>query len=233
MPNWVDQEFAVTGPAEDIDRFCARAVTGNFRRDHTLDDEPTFLFSGVCPMRPEDRRECAEEHVDGVLFRFARTHIQAHFNVQTSWDFPRHFYLRRLPRDWPRLSFCCAVNEDMGNFGGVVAGFDRNAVDAVVDYGAGYDRKAHSRMVRSVIARWIRLLEADRPWRVTRPLRYRSLTSYQAFATFDEMAHQLNFDTEEECRRFARRYKEATVQHRVGRVWKEARRRKTRDRRTS
>ncbi len=30
MPNWVDQDFVVVGPREDLDRFCALAVTGNF-----------------------------------------------------------------------------------------------------------------------------------------------------------------------------------------------------------
>ncbi len=225
MPNWVDQEFAVTGPAEDIDRFCAAAVAGDFRRDRTLEDEARFLFSGACPIRKGDRRACAEEHVDGLLFRFARTHIQAHFNIQTSWDLPRHFYLCRLPRDWRRLSFCCAVNEDMGNFGGVVAGFDGIPVDAVQEYGSGYDRKAHARLIRSVLTRWNRLLVADRPWRVIRPLRYRSLAIYKTYATFDEFACQFGFDSEEECRRFARRYSQSVIVHRVGRLWKKERRR--------
>jgi len=231
MPNWADQEFAITGPAEDIDRFCALAVTGNFRRDHTLDDEPTFLFSKVCPIRPSDRRACADEHVDGVLFRFARTQVQAHFNIQTSWDLPRHFYLQRLLRDWPRLSFCCAINEEMNNFGGVLAGFDGIAVDAVEDYVVPYDRKAHAKRVRPLTARWDRLLRADRFWMAIRPLEYRRLAIYKAPATFDDMAWRFFFSTEEDCRRFAKRYKGTTIHRLVGRSWKAVRNWRTRTRR--
>jgi hypothetical protein len=227
MPNWADQEFAITGPAEDIDRFCALAVTGNFRRDHTLDDEPTFLFSKVCPIRPSDRRACADEHVDGVLFRFARTQVQAHFNIQTSWDLPRHFYLQRLLRDWPRLSFCCAINEDMNNFGGVLAGFDGIAVDAVEDYAVPYDRKAHAKRVRPLTARWDRLLRADRLWMAIRPLEYRRLAIYKAPATFDDMAWRFFFTAEEDCRRFAKRYKGTTIHRLAGRSWKAVRLTKT------
>ena len=224
MPNWVSQEFAIIGPAEDIDRFCARAVTGNFRADAPLDDEPTFLFSTVCPIRPRDRRACVDEHENGVLFRLLRTDIQAHFSIQTSWDFPRHFYLTRLLRDWPRLSFCCALNEDMESFGGVVGGFNGTVVDAVEDYEADYDRKAHARRVRAVTARWDRLLQADRPWRVERPLRFRTLAVYKGAATFDDLGWQFWFSSEEDCRRFAKRYKVAAVLRRTGRAWKKVRR---------
>lgn len=233
MPNWVDQEFAITGPAGDIDRFCALAVTGNFRRDHTLDDEPTFLFAKVCPIRPRDRRACADEHVDGVLFRFARTEIQAHFNIQTSWDFPRHFYLQRLLRDWPRLSFCCAINEDMNNFGGVVAGFDGIAEDAVEDYVVPYDRKAHAKRVRPLTARWDRLIKAGRPWRAERPFEYRRLAIYKAPTTFDDLGWHFYFSAEEDCRRFAKRYKGTTIQRLVGRSWKKVRASKVQPKRIS
>ena len=223
MPNWVDQEFAITGPAEDIDRFCALAVTGNFRRDHTMEDEPTFLYSKVCPIRSRDRRACSDKPENGVLYRFTRSEVQAHFNIQTSWQFPRHFYLQRLLRDWPRMSFCCAINEDMSNFGGVVAGFDGIAVDAVEYYAFPYDRKTHARRVRPLAARWDRLLKAGRAWRVTRPFEYRHLAIYKASATFDEAGWHFYFSSEDDCRRFAKRYKGATIQRRVGRSWKAVR----------
>ena len=226
MPNWVRQDLAIMGPADDIDRFCALAVTGDFRADHTLDDEPTFLFSTVCPIRPRDQRACVDEHESGVLFRFKRTQIQAQFGILTAWDIPRHFYLTRLLRDWPRLSFCCAVNdEDMESFGGVVGGFDGAAVDAVEDYDGDYDRKAHARRVRAVTARWDRLLQADRPWRVVGLAAFlRTRATYKTAATFDYMGWQFWFSSEEDCRRFAKRYKVAAVLRRVGRAWKKVRR---------
>jgi len=68
MPNWVDQEFAVIGPTTTS--IVLRAgVTGNFRRGHTLSDEPTFLFSKVC-QSGRMTAACGDEHEDGVLFRF-------------------------------------------------------------------------------------------------------------------------------------------------------------------
>lgn len=233
MPNWAEQDFAIMGPAEDIDRFCALAVTGNFRCDHTLDDEPTFLFSKVCPIRPRDRRACADEHVDGVLYQFIRTRIQAYFRIQTSWDFPRHFYLERLSRDWPRLSFCCAINEDMNNFGGVVAGFDGIATDVVEGYADDYNRKAHARKVRPLTARWDRLIKAGRAWRAERPFQYRRLALYKAPATFDEVGWRFYFGSEDDCRRFAKRYKGTAIHRLVRRSWKAVRARKTAPRKKS
>jgi len=222
MPNWVEQSFAIVGPKEDIDRFCALAVTGDFRRDHTLEDEPTFRFSDVCPIRRPERRQCQDEHETGVLCRFVRTDIQAQFEIQTAWDFPRHFFLERLPRDWPRLAFCCAVNEDMESFGGIVAGFNGAATCAVEDYDGDYDPKAHRRPARSLLTRWNRLIQDGRPWRVQLPLRDRSRTVFKGAATFDDMAVHFTFVNEAECRRFAGRYKGSIVQRQFGRGWRAA-----------
>lgn len=223
MPNWVDQELAIVGPAPCIDRFCELAVTGNLRRDHTLEDEPKFLFSKVCPIRRGDRRACTDQHDSGVLLRFVRTDTQAHFDIITAWDLPRHFYQCRLLRDWPELSFCCAVNEDMESFGGIVAGGEGAVAFAVEDYEAGYDRKAHARRARPLLLRWRRIVEGGRSWRVELPFRHRRRAVFKADATFNDLATEFLFATEAQCCRFARRYRGAVVRRKVGRAWRRAR----------
>ena len=152
-PTGLNKKFAIIGSAEDIDRFCALAVTGNFRSDHELADEPTFLFAKVCPIRPRDRRACADEHGDGVLFGLS-VHILRRTSRFVLRGLSAAFYLNRLLRDWPHLSLCCAVNEDMNSFGGIVAGFEGVAVNAVEDYDTKYDRKAHARRARALLTRW-------------------------------------------------------------------------------
>jgi len=216
MPNWVEQDFVVIGPQEDIDRFCGLAVTGNLRSDHTLEDEPTFLFDKVCPVRKGDEA-ADDEHEEGVLYRFVRTRVQALFTIQTSWDYPAHFYTRRLLRDWPRVSFCCAVNEDMHQFGGILAGFDGVAVNAVEDYGPSYNSGAHGRHARKLLVRWDALVNDGRLWLVDLMPRLFRHQAWNIDATFDDTAKQLTFRTEEEARRFARRFKGANLLHRSAR----------------
>jgi hypothetical protein len=66
-----------------------------------------------------------------VLFQFLRSRTQASFNMQSSWTYPEHFYKTRLLRDWPTLQWCCAINEDMGHFQGLMAGIDGVVTDHV------------------------------------------------------------------------------------------------------
>ncbi len=47
MANWVDQELCLLGEKDVLDAWCKRAITGNFRADHTLADEPTMRFARV------------------------------------------------------------------------------------------------------------------------------------------------------------------------------------------
>ena len=65
-----------------------------------------------------------DEHTAAVLFRCLRAQAFLHVEMQSSWDYPRHFYATRMSRDWPTLQFICAINEDMGSFGGLVARMD-------------------------------------------------------------------------------------------------------------
>jgi hypothetical protein len=123
MPNWAMQDLAIVGPADDIDRFFSLAFTGSIHgRDIWGENEPTSLYSRVCPIRPRDRHAARGEHVDGVVFGYFRGDIQLHFHIWTSWSYPEHFYLHRFLRDWPRLAFCCAINEGCGGYGGIIEG---------------------------------------------------------------------------------------------------------------
>ncbi len=211
MANWVNQELCLLGEKDVLDAWCKRAITGNFRADHALADEPTIRFAQVCPVRARDKALCTAEHRDGVIFRFCRTRVQAFVKIQTTWDHPRHFYLQRMARDWPGLSFCCAVNEDMGSFGGLIACIDGTVVDAVEDYDTDYEPREHRQRIRILQRKWQALIEADRPWRVVVPLKWRSRTVVDMDATFDDYARVFCFRSESECRRFASRRQGARV----------------------
>lgn len=204
MPNWVDQEFVVVGPREDLDRFCGLAVTGNFRADHTLDDEPTFHFDRVCPITTADERDYADEPRTAVLFQFLRSRTQASFSMQSSWTFPEHFYKTRLLRDWPTLQFCCAINEDMGQFQGLMAGIDGVVTDHVESAEAPYDRRRYLRRIRALKRRWAGVERAGRPWVVVLPVRFRARAQYAADATFDVYGHMFHLPTEAEVRPLVR-----------------------------
>lgn len=204
MPNWVDQELAVLGPADDIARFCSLALTGNFRRDHTLDDEPTFRFDLACPILPKDAKACEEEHTAAVIFRSLRSNTFLRVEMKTSWDYPRHFYATRMARNWPRLQFNCAVNEDMGSFGGLVARIGGEYVDCVADYDTPYDRRSHGSRMGAVRKRWNALILGDRPWRVELPLKFYSHLAYRADATLDITGTTLRCRSREDVERFVK-----------------------------
>jgi hypothetical protein len=204
VPNWVDQELVVMGPRDELDRFCALAVAGNFRADHSLDDEPTFHFDRVCPITEADARDYEDEHRNAFLLTFLRSHTQASFAMQSSWMYPEHFYRIRLPRDWPALQFCCAVKEEMGQFQGLIAGIGGAVTDLVESTDTPYDRRRHLRRCRTLKRRWAEVERAGRPWVALLPLRFRTRARYAADATFDVYGHTFHLPSETEVRRFVR-----------------------------
>jgi hypothetical protein len=208
LPNWVDQDLFVIGPPSDLERFCERGVTGTFGRARkSWRDEPTFRFDRACPLCGTEKR--LDEHRSAILYRYVRSHTEAYFQLQTSWSYPEHFYLTRLTRDWPTLQFCCAVNEDMGNFGGVVAGIDGNITDLV---SAPNDVRAQRKLVRQLMREWRRVASRDRPWMVQLPLRYIQRVQYGVDAVFeDEYANVLYLKSERDVRRLVRGRKSAVV----------------------
>lgn len=220
MPNWVDQDLFVIGPAVDLDRFCKRAVTGKFGRARTWREEPAFRFDRACPLRGKEKR--IDEHQSAILYRYVRSLTAAYFQLQTSWSYSEHFFLTRLPRDWPTLQFCCAVNEDMGNFGGVLAGIDGNVTDLV---SAPSDVRAQRKRVRGLLREWRRIALQDRPWMVQIPLRYARRVTYGVDAVFkDEYANILYLRSERDVRRLVRRRKAALVLRKGARgVWTKVR----------
>lgn len=111
-------------------------------------------------------------HRRGAVPVPARAGVPACRDAVVEWDYPHHFYATRMSRDWPTLQFICAINEDMGSFGGIVARIDGKYTDLVADYDLSYDRRAHRRQMRKVQTRWGGVVEGDRPWRVDVPLKY-------------------------------------------------------------
>jgi hypothetical protein len=221
MPNWVDQEFVVNGPREDIDRFCALAVTGDVRRGNIFDDDgPTFHFDRVCAISRADARACEDEHRSAILLQVIRSHTQAQFSLQSSWTYPGHFYATRLLRDWPTLQFCCAINEDMGNFQGLIAGIHGTFFDCVESADAPYNRRRHLRRVRVLKRKWAQAVEADRPWRVVFPFRFRRRIWYDVDAAFDECGNILQLRSEAEVRSVIRRRRAVRVFRRAARTGK-------------
>lgn len=220
MPNWVDQDFFVIGPPSDLETFCERAVTGTFgRARRSWRDEPTFRFDRACPLRGKEKR--LDQHRSAILYRYVRSQTEAYFHLQTSWSYPEHFYLTRFAKEWPTLQFCCAVNEDMGNFGGVLASIDGNVIDLV---SAPNDVPAQRKLVRRLLREWRSVTTRDRPWVVQLPLRYIQRVQYGVDAAFeDEYTNVLYLKSERDVRRLVRRRKSAAVYRRGARgKWKKA-----------
>ena len=168
-------------------------------------------FDLACPILAGDAEACIEEHTAAVLFRCLRAQAFLRVEMQSSWDYPRHFYSRRMARDWPTLQFICAINEDMGSFGGLVARVDGEFIDLVADYETSYNRRAHLRQMRKAQKRWERLVEGDRRWRVDVPLKFYQWLAYRADETLDMTGTSLRFRDEDDVRRFVKGRKHADV----------------------
>jgi hypothetical protein len=211
MPNWTEQTLHVVGAKADIDRFVR---TGFIRRKPgEIDDVLDFLR--LCPLKRRERKD-TYTHPSGVVLMHLRTRTQAAFSITTSWDYPAEFYAR-LAQHWPTLGFVCAVNGEMGDFGGILMSLGGDSVNHVRDYHADYDRRAHARQIRSLMTRWAAFLSADRPWRLvaTAPWEHRDM-SFDAH--FDDDG-SFFFRSREEMSAFRKRYPAARPMRRTADGW--------------
>jgi len=203
MPNWVEQDLHVIGRPGEVTRFIG---TGFIRRGpDQLDDVLDFVR--LCPLTRRDRKD-TYTHRSGVVLTHLRTRTQARFSMITSWEYPAEFYAR-LGKHWPGLDFICSINEETGQFGGILVVQHGEVCDLVRDYGAEYDRRAHGREVRALLKRCQSFLTDGRPWRLRprRAWRYRSLPFD---AHFDD-GFWFYFRTREELVRFKARFPSSQV----------------------
>jgi hypothetical protein len=214
MPNWVEQVLHVVGPKAELDHFIHTGFIPHARGE--MDD--LIDFTRLCPLKKRERKD-TYTHSSGVVLSHFRTRTQAMFMVITSWDYPAKFYAR-LARQWPELVFVCAVNEDMGQFGGVIMMLNGEHVDLVRDYDADYRPRAHAREVRALLKRWYWFLTVDRSWRLIADV-HLSKRSIPYDAHFDDDGW-FYFRTREELAQFRARYRSRHVMHRVKARWRRA-----------
>lgn len=215
MANWVDQDLHVVGRKADVDRFIRTGYTRHRRGE--LDD--LLHLDALCP-RPRGERRDPYEPTTAVVLNHLRTRTQVLFSMQTRNAYPAAFY-QRLASKWPTLSFVATVNEDMNNFGGIVAVIGGEVTDLVRDYSAGYDRRAHAREVRALLKAWGEFFSAERPWCVI-PKSAVEPGSMPFDAHFDDN-FWFFFRTREDAAAFRARYGAVTVMRRVGGKWVRAR----------
>ncbi|HXG88036.1 MAG TPA: hypothetical protein VNJ02_06855 [Vicinamibacterales bacterium] len=153
-----------------------------------------------------------------VLAHF-RTRTQARFSMITSWDYPAEFY-NRLPKHWAHLSFCCSVNEDMEQFGGVLAVIDGKLTNLVRDYSGKYNTRSHAREIKALLKRWFEHLTASRDWRLMALTGRRKSVPFDAHFDDDD---RFFFLTPEDLVRFKTRYDGGAAMRRVGRTWTKTR----------
>ena len=223
MPNWVEQDLVVVGPREDMERFVSLAVEVPPRQEQRQGWLPVFAFNRVCPLRPDEERSAEGDPEDGLILQVTWSHTAAYFFIHSAWQHPQHFYLVRLLRDWPSLSFCCAVNEELNQFGGLIAGIDGAVTDLVWDYDSRYNRRSHAGRISSLKRRFGRVLRDGRPFQVFLRFRPRPLrVHYGVDATFDQDGWPLYLRTEAECRRLIRNRPDAIVlrQSRASGQWR-------------
>ena len=215
MPNWVDQDLHVVGPRSEIDRFIRVGRVPRKRGESfsVLD------FTRLCPLKPRERKDTYKQYGAAVLSHF-RTRTQALFSIDTAWDYPAAFYAR-LPKHWPQLSFISAINEDMGQFGGIVMVHQDEVVDLVRDYDRKYSRRQHAREIEKILRRWGIWLTDGRDWRLI-PHEAWKHGSMPFDAHFDD-DFWFYFKTRDELARFKARYKASHVMRREGDIWVRAR----------
>ena len=206
MPNWAEHELHVVGEKADIDRLVRVGY-----RFGDLD------FMRLCPPR---RGETYEPDC-GLVNIHCRTKTQALFSMVTAWDYAPNFY-KQLPIHWPDLAFGCAVNGEMGDFGGVLMALDGEFVDVVREYGAaGYDRRKHAREVRRVRRRWTQFLIEGREWRVRGHYAWKN-RSMPVDAHFDD-GFSFYFSTREGMLAFRKRYRTSFPMRLVAGRWQRTR----------
>jgi len=138
MPNWVDQEFAITGPQRTSTASVRWRFTGTSGVTTRWNDEPTFPLLKGCPRgqgHATGGRCAGMSMVDGVLFPVRSDPVKAHFSIQRSWDFAAAIStLAALLRDWPETVFLWVAMQrgHETTSAGSWPGIDGIAVDAVV-----------------------------------------------------------------------------------------------------
>jgi hypothetical protein len=125
----------------------------------------TSSSSGGCAHCVDPERKDTYTHDTGDVLMHCRTRTEAFFGMRTSWDYPAAFYAR-LPEHWPTLTFFGAINEDMGQCGGVIVVLNGEVHDLVRDYAPAYNRRQHRRDVRAILTRLAVVLVEGRPWRL-------------------------------------------------------------------
>jgi hypothetical protein len=214
MPNWVEQDLHIVGAKPSVDQF----IRNGFKRRRRGELDDVLDFTRLCPLKRGARK--VYTHPTGVVLTYFRTRTQANFSMITSWAYPAEFYAR-LPKYWPSLSFVCAVNEDMGQFGGIIMVLDGEVINLVRDYDASYSKRAHSQVIRAVLKRWGLFLVEGRPWRVV-PNAARKHGSMPFDAHFDG-DFWFYFRTRKEVAQFRERYKSKWVLRRTADGWRRAR----------
>ena len=215
MANWTEQDLHVVGPQREIDRFLRKGFTCGGPRQ----SEDLLHFRRLCPLKRGEPRDTYTPDV-GVVLGHVRTRTQALFSMITRWDYAAEFH-NRLPRHWPRLSFACSVNGEMGDFGGVIVSVDGQAHNLVRDYDSTYVRAAHRCEIKRLLQRWSTVLEAGRDWCVI-PDRIWNHTPIPFDAHFDD-DFVFFFRSREEIARFKARYKASWPMRRVGGKWRRVR----------
>jgi hypothetical protein len=215
MPNWVEQEVHVVGAKADVDRFIRIGLIR--RRPGEMED--VLDFERLCPLKSSDRKDIYT-HPSGVVLSYFRTRTQANISMITSYDYPAEFYTR-LPYHWPELAFACSINEDMGQFGGILVVLNGEVINLVRDYNLDYSRRSHGREVREVLRRWSLFLTEDRPWRVVAraPWEHRSMP----FDAHFDGDFWFYFRTRDELACFRERYKSRGVMRHTEGSWRRAR----------
>lgn len=215
MPNWVEQDLHVVGPKLEVDRFMRTGFVRHKRGE--IDDLLDFMR--LCPLKRRERKD-TYTHPSGVVLINFRTRTQACLSMITSWDYPAEFYAR-LAKHWPTLGFACSVNEEMGQFGGILIVAHGEVVNLVRDYAMNYNRRSHGREIRSLLKRWNEFLTAERPYRLFSPLAWKH-RSMPFDAHFDD-DFWFYFRTREEVTRFKARFKSSHLMRRSDGEWRPAR----------
>ena len=215
MPNWTEQQLHVVGTKADIDRF----IRAGYTRRGKEETDDLLHFDVLCP--PQRRAEQREEPMDsGVVLIHFRTQTQAHFDIITAWDYPADFYAA-LAAEWPSLSFACTLGGEMGDFGGIVMHLGGTYVDLVEAFDHSYDRRAHLRVAKSALKRWMAFLTNGRDWRVM-PHHAWELGAVPVDVHFD--GHfWFYFSSREDMAAFRARYRCHRPQRRVDGEWKRTR----------
>lgn len=215
MPNWTEQTLHLVGPTVELDRFIRVGYTRKGREQF----DNLLHFDRLCPLKRGEAKD-TYTHDSGVVLIHFRTRTQALFSMITSWDYPAEFYAR-LAKHWPTLSFVCAVNGEMGDFGGIIMSIEGRTVNLVRDYDDDYVRRPHARQIARALREWGTFLTRGRDYRLLadEPWNHPSL---HCDAHFDDDLW-FYFSSREDVARFRARYKSRFVMRRTEDGWRKVR----------